>query len=101
MSKKSSIRNPIVTAMFKRHGSTTTIMKDRRLSRPNDYKNTEGTYMDDIDDVIDDAPEELLIITGLEDNKFYKEQWEVDRIISELGDAELQKKVKVVRYIKA
>lgn len=99
--KKSSIRNPIVVAMNKRYGSTTTTMKDRRLSRPDDFKNTEGTYMDDAYD--DEAPDELWLIVGagLDEDTHFSSKLEADLLLSKLLPPESYKNAKIVRYIKA
>ena len=40
MKKVKSPQNPIAVAMTKRHGTTTTRMKDRRLKRPKDARRT-------------------------------------------------------------
>lgn len=100
--KKSSIRNPIVVAMNKRYGSTTTTMKDRRLSRPDDFKNVEGTYMDDIA-TDEEAPDELWLIVGagFDEDTHFSSKLEADLILSKLWPPESYKNAKVVRYIKA
>jgi hypothetical protein len=40
MNKKTPPQNPIAVAMVKRHGTTTTRMKDRRNRRPKDARRT-------------------------------------------------------------
>lgn len=47
MKKENKSRNPVVVAMNKRYGAVDTVMRDRRLRRPDDFQNSWEAEMDD------------------------------------------------------
>lgn len=47
------VRNSVAVAMNRRYGSVNTVMKDRRLSRPDDYRNS---WEAEAEDEVDDTP---------------------------------------------